>query len=103
VPALIGIPLPEFATPFPDGLIGHNDAADTQAFLSIPVAETAPLIEPHSGLTTPILQRGLAVPLSDGKIVQSRAKMDRHEFLARNDRHYHLAAASALNEMRYYS
>ena len=43
---LIGIVLPELATPFADRFIGHNDAAGEEHFLDIAVAEGEPKVEP---------------------------------------------------------
>jgi hypothetical protein len=43
---LMGILLPEFATPLPDGLVGHDDAADEQEFLHITIAQTETGVEP---------------------------------------------------------
>ena len=45
-PELIGILLAEFATPFPDGFVRDDHAADEQEFFHIPVAEREAEIEP---------------------------------------------------------
>jgi len=43
---LIGVVLPEFATPFADGFIGDRDTPGEEHFLDIAVAEDEPEVEP---------------------------------------------------------
>jgi hypothetical protein len=45
---LIGVLLPGLAAPFPDGLVGHDHAADEQEFLHITVAEAEPIVQPYA-------------------------------------------------------
>lgn len=47
-PELIGILLPEFATPLPDGLVGHDDTADKQEFLHVAIAQAESVVEPDA-------------------------------------------------------
>jgi hypothetical protein len=47
-PELIGLGLAKLATPFPDGLIRHDDATGKQQLFDIPVAEAEPIVEPDA-------------------------------------------------------
>jgi hypothetical protein len=58
-PELIGILLPEFATPLPDGLVGHDDAANEREFLHSVVAQAESVVEPDG--VTDNLDREAAV------------------------------------------
>jgi hypothetical protein len=42
----IGVVLPKLPTPFPDGFVGHGDAAFAQEFLHVAVAQGEPIIQP---------------------------------------------------------
>jgi hypothetical protein len=44
---LVGIPLTEFPTPFPDGFVRDNDASAEQQLLDIAIAQAEAEIEPH--------------------------------------------------------
>jgi hypothetical protein len=44
---LIGILLPEFATPFAHGFIGHDDATFQQYFFHISKAQAEAEVQPH--------------------------------------------------------
>jgi len=45
---LMGLFLPKFQTPLPDGLVGHVDAALAQELLHVAVAQRETRIEPDS-------------------------------------------------------
>jgi hypothetical protein len=47
-PELIGILLAEFATPFPDGFVRDDHAADEQEFFHIAVTEAKPVVQPDA-------------------------------------------------------
>jgi hypothetical protein len=47
-PQLIGIILPEFATPLTDGFVGHVDAAFTEQLLHVVVAQGKMVVESDS-------------------------------------------------------
>jgi hypothetical protein len=62
-PELIGIPLPKFATPLPDGLVGHDDAANEQEFLRITIAQVESVVKPDA--VTDDLRRKVVASFTD--------------------------------------
>ena len=44
----IGILLPEFQTPLPDGFVGHDDPMGEQHLFDIPVAQAEAVIQPDT-------------------------------------------------------